>query len=73
MHIHETAPREFARHRSAIEALARNAAVDAAYVKELYERELNELQAHAKVRDFLPVLVAGAVRRRLNRARTRPA
>jgi hypothetical protein len=67
MRIQETAPKEFARHRSTIEALARDAQVEAAYVTELYEHKLGELQAHAKVRDFLQVLAARAVRSQLRR------
>lgn len=43
-------------HRSIVEALARETGREAAYIKELYEREFAKLEANAKVRGFLAIL-----------------
>jgi hypothetical protein len=71
MRIQDTAPAEFARHSSAIEALAREACAEPAYVKELYERQLDGLEAHVKVRDYLPVLACRVVRSALREQRAK--
>jgi hypothetical protein len=51
-----------AQHGSTIEALARETGGEPARVRELYERELAQLEAHAKVRGFLSVLACRKVR-----------
>ena len=48
--------------RFAVEALAREMGAELALVTELYERELAQLQASAKVRGFLSVLTGRKVR-----------
>ena len=50
------------RHQSAIEALARETAVEPSRVRELYERELAHLGANAKVVSYLLVLARRNVR-----------
>jgi hypothetical protein len=52
-------------HGSAIEDLARETGSEPAQVKELYERELAQLEATAKVRGFINLLVSRNVRRAL--------
>jgi hypothetical protein len=52
-------------HGSAIEALARETGREPAQVKELYERELAQLEATAKVRGFINLLVSRKVRKAL--------
>ena len=73
MRIQDTAPAEFARHKSAVEALAREAGAELAYVQELYERRLGELERQVKVRDFLPVLACRVVRSALSEQRAKAA
>jgi hypothetical protein len=51
-----------AQHGSVIEALARETGREPAHVRELYERELADLEANAKVRGFLSVLACRKVR-----------
>ena len=69
MNNQDQAKREYARHRSAIAALARDAGAEPAYVRELYESHLEELQARATVRDYLSVLTCRAVRNVLRERR----
>ena len=54
---------------SAIEALARDMGAEPAFVKELYERELAQLEVNAKVRGFLSVLACRNVRMVLRKTR----
>ena len=56
--------------KSIVEALARETGREAAYVKELLEREFAQLEANAKVRAFLSVLAYRNVRTAL--CKTRP-
>jgi hypothetical protein len=51
-----------AQHGATIEALARETGSEPAYVRELYERELAQLESNAKVRGFLSVLACRNVR-----------
>ena len=62
MRIEEHAAPEAAQHGSAIEALARETGAEPAKIQELYERELADLEATAKVRGFLSVLASRNVR-----------
>jgi len=55
------------RYGAVIDALARETGTELEHVKELYERELAQLEATAKVRGFLPVLAASKVRVALRR------
>jgi hypothetical protein len=48
--------------RYAVERLARDMDAELALVRELYERELTELEANAKVKGFLLVLAGRKVR-----------
>jgi hypothetical protein len=48
--------------RYAVEKLARDMGAELALVRELYERELTQLEANAKVRGFLSVLAGRKVR-----------
>lgn len=66
--IHPHKP-DAARHRSAIDALARETHADPSRVRELYERELAELGAHAKVVGYLPVLARRNVKATLRHGR----
>jgi len=52
---------------AAIGDLARETGLDPEHVKALYERELAQLEANAKVRGFLPVLASRKVRMVLRR------
>jgi hypothetical protein len=52
-------------HGSAIDDLVRETGSEPAQVKELYERELAQLQATAKVRGFINLLVSRNVRKAL--------
>jgi hypothetical protein len=52
-------------HGSAIDDLVRETGSEPAQVKELYERELAQLEATAKVRGFINLLVSRNVRKAL--------
>ena len=52
-------------HGSAIDDLVRETGSEPAQVKELYERELAQLEATAKVRGFITLLVSRNVRKAL--------
>jgi hypothetical protein len=52
-------------HGSAIDALVRETGSEPAQVKELYERELAQLEATAKVKGFINLLVSSNVRKAL--------
>ena len=53
---------ESARHQSTVEALARETRTEPAYVRQLYEKALAELEANAKIRGYLAVLAGKGVR-----------
>ena len=55
------------RYGAAIDALARETGTELEHVRELYERELAQLESTAKVRGFLAVLVSRKVRMALRR------
>jgi hypothetical protein len=60
-----------AQHGSIIEALARETGTELSHVKELYEHELAQLEANAKVRGFLSVLACRHVRMALRQTYAR--
>ncbi len=59
------------RHDRAIDALAQELQVDAAEIRGIYERHYLRLRSIARVRDYLPVLVARHTRSALRRLRIR--
>ena len=62
MHAADPGTTQPARHQSTIEALAREMRVEPARVRHLFERELAQLEAQAKVRAYLLVLACRNVR-----------
>jgi hypothetical protein len=70
MHVRDAKAVESARHQSTIEALARETRAEPAYVRQLYDQALSELEANAKVRGYLSVLARRSVRTALREART---
>lgn len=58
-------------HDRAIDALAQELHVDAAEIRDIYERHYLRLRTIARVRDYLPVLVARHTRSALRRLRIR--
>ena len=62
MHVGDLGATNPARHQSTIEALAREMRVEPARVRHLFERELAQLEAQAKVRAYLLVLACRNVR-----------
>ena len=58
--------RGLAKHQAAIEALARETDTEPAYVQQLYDRELAELEANAKIHGYLSILASRKVRRAIN-------
>lgn len=53
-------------HSSAIHSLADHFAVDESAVRDIYERKLEELMGHARVKTYLSVLAARHVKSHLN-------
>jgi hypothetical protein len=69
MHGHSHQMQESARHQAAIDSLARETRAEPAYVRQLYEQELANLEANAKVRGYLFVLASRNVRSAIHKAR----
>jgi cell division septum initiation protein DivIVA len=68
MHAIPQQTSDSARHQSAIEALARETRAEPARVRALYERELAQLGANAKVHGYLFVLARRNVKAKLREA-----
>jgi hypothetical protein len=60
-----------AQHASVVEALARETGAEPSHVQQLYEHELAQLEANAKVRGFLSVLACRHVRMALRETHAR--
>jgi|GEM_PF-2119065 len=67
-----TSANEQAIHLKAIKLLAHEYECPFERVKRAYELEFDRLQTGAKLRDYLPVLVARRVRQKLNEGGLRP-
>ncbi|MGE5088076.1 MAG: DUF3562 domain-containing protein [Candidatus Levyibacteriota bacterium] len=61
-------PAEQMLHDRAIDELAEELHVDAVEIREVYERQYQRLRSTARIRDYLPVLVARQVRSALRRS-----
>ena len=53
-------------HASAIHMLSLNTGLPEDSVQQIYERELKNLSEHARIRDFLSVLVMRHIREKIN-------
>ena len=69
MRVNDGKASESARHRSTVEALAREMRTEAAQIQPLYDKALARLEANAKVRGYLVVLAGKNVRSALREAR----
>jgi hypothetical protein len=58
-------------HSSAIHMLSVNSGLPEDSVQQLYESELKTLTEHARIRDFLPVLVVRRIREKIRSIATR--
>jgi hypothetical protein len=70
MHENNAKASESARHQSTVDALARETRAEPAYVRQLYDVALAELEANARIRGYLAVLAGKGVRAALRAART---
>jgi Protein of unknown function (DUF3562) len=61
---------ESARHQSTVDALARETRTEPAYVRQLYDKVLADLEANARIRGYLAVLAGKGVKTALRAART---